>query len=181
MNTFKELVKSRRSIRSYLGRRIDPEKLELCAEAALYSPSACNSQPWKFIIVNDNSAKEKMRSSVFSGLYNMNSFASNAAAYIVLISKKTKLPASIAGYLMRTDFRQIDLGIACSNIVLQAEDLGIGSCILGWFDQRAARRILNIPRLVNIDLIIALGYTDQGPSSERRLKDRDETVSYDRY
>ncbi len=59
MNTFKELVKSRRSIRSYLGRRIDPEKLELCAEAALYSPSACNSQPWKFIIVNDNSAKEK--------------------------------------------------------------------------------------------------------------------------
>ena len=181
MNSFSELVRSRRSIRSYMDLEIEQKKLEECVEAARHSPSACNSQPWKFIIVNDAAIKEKIKNTVFSGPYSMNSFASGAASYIVIISEKTKLPARIAGYLMHANFRQIDLGIACSHIVLQAQELGIVSCILGWFDQRAVRRILRVPRSVRIELIIALGYNNQKSLPEKKYKNRNEVISHNRY
>ena len=86
---FIELVKSRRSVREFTNRAIERSSLELCVEAARYAPSACNSQPWKFIIVDDPTRKNEISENIFSGIYDMNTFAREAAAFIVLISKKT--------------------------------------------------------------------------------------------
>ena len=134
MQPFIQLAKERRSIRAYQKKSITREDLELCVEAARYSPSACNSQPWKFIVIDDDSTKEDVAKNAFSGLYNMNIFAQEAAAYVAVVSEKTNFTAWLGGKIRNTDFRHIDIGIACEQFVLQAQELGIGTCILGWFN-----------------------------------------------
>ncbi|MFH1305851.1 MAG: nitroreductase family protein [Candidatus Omnitrophota bacterium] len=181
MRTFIELARSRRSIRAYTTRPVKRELLESCAEAARHAPSACNSQPWKFIIIDDDAVKNKMAESVFSGFHKMCSFAREASAFIVIVAEKMALPAWIGGKLRNTDFKRIDTGIACSHIVLAAKDLGIDSCILGWFNERKLKKILHVPPSRKIELVIALGYPASDNIPERPLKDKSLTVSFNGY
>ena len=143
---FTELAKNRRSVRKYMNKLIKHDNLELCVEAARYAPSACNSQPWKFIIVNNSPEIDKIKKNAFNGIYKMNTFAKDASAFIIIISEKMKIAAWLGSKISRTRFRSIDIGIACSHIALQAEDLGIGTCILGWFNARRIKQALSIPR-----------------------------------
>lgn len=181
MGGFLDLAKSRRSVRAYDGRTIPKGDLELCCEAARQSPSACNSQPWKFIIVDDEGLKKLIAKKVLSGLYNMNTFAASAASYIVMVSESLKLPALAAGKLLNMDYKRIDVGIACAHLVLQAQELGIGSCILGWFNEKELKRILHVPRGRRIELVIALGYPEKPVTREKQLKKKEEVVSFNGY
>jgi len=178
--SFIEIAISRRSVRSYTDSPIILEDLKLCVKAARYAPSACNSQPWKFIIVNDSPEFEKIKNT-FDGLYKMNIFAKDANAFIVMVSEKMKIAAWLGSKISRTKFRSIDIGIACSHIVLQAQELGIGTCILGWFNQRRIKRILSIPRSKKIELIIAMGYPAEPITRGRNLKDKLEVISHNKY
>ncbi len=128
MKTFIGLAKSRRSIREYDGSRIERTDLESMIEAARYAPSACNSQPWRFIIVDDPSKKKTLAKEALSGLHSMNSFAHDASAYIVILSDRIKPFAWLGQKIKNTDFRRMDIGIACSHLILQAQDIGIGTC-----------------------------------------------------
>ena len=101
--------------------------------------------------------------------------------YIVFTSEKQNMPAWLGGKILRTNFRRIDIGIACEHIVLEAQELGIGSCILGWFNGRAIKNILDIPAKKDIELVIVLGYPEEKELPERRLKDKSETVSINKY
>jgi len=179
--TFLQLVKSRRSVRSYDARLIKREDLEICVEAARHAPSACNSQPWKFIVIDDIAKKEVIAKNAFSGIYDMNAFVREAAAFILVVSERTKLSAWMGGKLRNTNFRRIDIGIACEHLVLQAQELGIGTCILGWFNEKKLKKILFIPASKKIELVIALGYPEQSEFPERHLKDKDEVVSFNTY
>ncbi|MFH1395163.1 MAG: nitroreductase family protein [Candidatus Omnitrophota bacterium] len=181
MDTFHELAKTRRSIRAFTKQDIKNEDLRLCAETARYAPSACNSQPWKFTIINDPLLKEQIAKKVISGIYKMNSFAADASAYIAIIKEPIKMPAWLGGKIRNTNFQQIDIGIACSHLILQAQELGIGSCILGWFNERKLKRILKVPFSKKIELLIALGYTSGKTLSEKVLKDKSKTVSFNQY
>ncbi len=181
MSDFLELVKSRRSVRAFGGRAIRRADLELCVEAARYAPSACNSQAWKFIVIDDAEKKQQVAEKAFSGLYGMNAFAREAAAFIAVISEKLKFPAWAGGKLRNTDFRRIDIGIACEHIALQARELGIGTCILGWFDERRLKKIFRVPRGKKIELVIAMGYPAQPKLPEKYLKDKGEVVSFNGY
>jgi len=181
MTSFFELVKSRRSIRKYDGRGIARKDLELCVEAGRHAPSACNSQAWKFVIVDDAEKKKKISDNVFSGLYGMNAFASGAAAFIIVISERIKLPARAGGMLRNTDFRRIDIGLACAHIVLQSQELGIGTCILGWFNEKRLKKILSVPRAKKIELVISLGYPASTKLFEKILKDKSETIAFNRF
>jgi len=181
MPLFTDLALTRRSVRSFDGRPVSRRNVEICVDAARYAPSACNSQGWRFIGVTDPGVKSAIAADAFGGLYSMNAFASGAGAYIAIVSESIKLPARIGGGLRRTDFSKIDIGIACSYLVLAAQELGIGTCILGWFNEKAVRRILSIPRGKKTDLIIALGYPAGDPPSGRNLKDRDAVVSFEKY
>ena len=181
MKNFIDLVKTRRSVRSFDPRSIKREDLELCVEAGRHAPSACNSQPWKFIVIDDEEKKEAVKTKVFSGIYQMNTFARNADAFIVLVSEKTKTTAWLGQKIRNTDFRKIDTGIACQNIVLQAWELGIGTCILGWFDEKRIKKILSVPLFKKIELVIAMGYPSGVEFPEKKLKDRDEVMSFNEY
>jgi len=178
---FIELAKMRRSVRSYQDKNIRHEDLLSCVDAARYAPSACNTQPWKFIIVDDPEKRGEMAGIFRSKMYQMNSFASEAAAFIVIISEKQNLPAWLGGKIKNTDFRRIDVGIACAHVVLRAAELGIGTCILGWFDEKKIKEILSIPRRKKIELVISMGYPAETEFRERRLKEKDEVSSSNKY
>ena len=181
MSNFTDLVQSRRSIRSYTEDQIPHKHLEKCVDAARIAPSACNSQPWKFIIVNDKKLVKNIALKTLSRDYGMNAFTENANAFIVIVSEKQKLIPSIAGAVQRTDYRLIDIGIACEHIVLQAQELSIGTCVLGWFNEKRIKKILSIPRSRKVELVISMGYASDKELKPRPLKDRSETIGYNRY
>lgn len=178
---FIDLVRSRKSVRKFLKKDIPLSDYQKCIEAARRAPSACNSQPWKFIVVNDRSIRESIAKTFLSGAYKMNAFASNAAGYIAIVSESIHFPACLAQMFRSISFKQIDTGIACSNIILQAQELGIGTCILGWFNERKLKRILSVPKHKKIILLVALGYPENIILPERSLKEISEISGYNRY
>ena len=170
-----ELLKQRKSVREFLDIPVDREKIMMCLEAARVAPSACNSQPWKFIIVDDRELKNKLCKVAFSRIYSINSFCKMAPVIVVVVSEKSKFLATIGGMFRGTKYYLIDIGIACEHFVLQAEDLGLGTCWIGWFNERAVKSMLNVPYGKKIDILIALGYYDKekiGPEHGREPLDK---------
>ena len=177
-----DLLKHRKSVRDFLDRPVEREKIMTCLEAARIAPSASNSQPWKFIVVDDRQLKDKLCDAAFSGIYSFNSFCRTAPVIVVIISEKSKFLARIGGMFRGTQYYLIDIGIAGEHFVLQAEDLGLGTCWIGWFDERAVKSILDVPQQKKIDILIALGYYDQEEaSSEHDREPIDKIVSFNTY
>ncbi len=175
-----DLMQKRRSIRKYLPKPVPREDLLRCVEAARLAPSACNAQPWKFLIIDDPELKRRVCGEIFSGLYSMNRFAADAGALVVVISGKGKLISELGGQVRDTKYYLIDIGIACEHLVLQAEELGLGSCWIGWFDEKKLKKILNIPKDKKIDVVISLGYFDDEKPVPKIRKTLDEISSFNR-
>ena len=158
--TFLDLVKKRRSVRKYADRPVPREIISKCIEAARLAPSACNSQPWYFIVVDDEELKRKLVRGAFSGIYSMNSFAGTAKAFVVTVRDKSGYFARLAGAFRGVEYNLIDIGIACEHFILQAEEDGVGTCWLGWFNEKAVKKVLGIPKNKKADIIISMGYSD---------------------
>ncbi len=174
------LIVRRQSDRKYSDRQIEAEKLERIIEAGRMAPSACNSQPWKFIVVNDTQLVSQVAEASREKLTGMNSFVKEAPVLIVVVRENPNFSSKVGGKIKNKDYSHIDIGIATENICLQAVAEGIGSFIIGWFDERLIRKILGIPSSKRVEIIISLGY----PLSEHREKKRkpkDVTVSYNKY
>jgi nitroreductase len=110
----------------------------------------------------------------------MNHFTKQAPVHIVLVEEKPNFTSSLGGLIKRTHFPTIDIGIAAAHIALAAADEGLGTCILGWFDEKKVRSLLGIPAAKKVALIITLGYSQQ----DRRVKLRKgvgEVVGYNGY
>lgn len=180
MSAFLDLVRKRQSARSYRPQPIARDSIEQCLIAAQAAPSACNSQPWHFIVVDDPELKNKLASKIFSGPYAVNGFAKSAPALIVVVSEKEKFLSKIGGYLRGVSYYLIDIGIAIEHFILQAEELNLRTCWIGWFDEKAAKNILSVPHGKKIDCIVSLGYSDEPPRPKKR-KTLDEISSYNRY
>lgn len=165
---FKELVQMRYSCRNYKTDPVEREKIEACLEAARVAPSACNSQPWSFIVVDDPEMRVKVAKATFGGLVRFNHFSLTASVLIVMVTEPAKLTSAIGTQIKGIPYRLIDIGIAAEHFCLQATELGLGSCMLGWFDEKALKKILSIPQRKSVDLVITLGY----PADEARPKKR---------
>ncbi len=167
---FSELVKIRQSVRHYDSRPVEREKIVQCLEAARLAPSASNSQPWYFIIVDDPGLKNRVAEATFDSLLSFNRFTMEAPVIAVLVTEKSKLITRLAASLKERDFSLIDSGIAAAHFCLRAAELELGTCMIGWFNQTRIRKILSIPSQKTISLLITLGYP---PSGYRlRLKTR---------
>lgn len=154
----------------------------LCLEAARMAPSAENSQPWKFIVVDDPAIKNELCRRAFSGLYSMNSFCQTAPVIVAIVSEKSNFLARIGGMFRGTKYYLIDIGIAGEHFVLQAEELGLGTCWLGWFDEKAVKSVLNVPRSKKLDILIALGYYDREKlGQEHGREPMDKIASFNSY
>jgi len=158
--TFLDLVKKRKSVRKYAAKPVPREIISRCIEAARFAPSACNSQPWYFIVVDDEELKKRLARGAFSGIYSMNSFAGGAATFVVTVRDKSSYFARLAGAFRGVEYNLVDIGIACEHLILQAEEDGVGTCWLGWFNEKAVKKILGIPKNKKVDIIISMGYSD---------------------
>jgi len=154
-----EAIRVRRSVRKYQAKAVEEEKLEALVEAVRLAPSASNSQPWKLILVDDAPTRERVARATFSSLMAFNKFALEAPVIAVLAVEPHALVIThIGGWLKRRPYYLIDIGIAAAQFCLRAAELGLGTCILGWFDEAAIKKILHVPRTTRIGLVITLGY-----------------------
>jgi len=175
-----ELILRRQSDRKYSDTPIEKEKLERIVEAGRLSPSACNGQPWKFIVVNDRELIKSVADAATFKLTGMNSFAGQAAAIVVIVRENPNFSSKLGGAVKSKDYSFYDIGIATENICLQATAEGIGSCILGWFDEKLVKSLLQIPGSKRIALIVTLGYSLSENRAKRR-KDKEAVISYNKY
>lgn len=179
MQNLLELIRSRQSDRSYdADKPVEQEKLDYILEAARLAPSACNAQPWRLIVVNDPELK-KQTASAISDL-GMNHYAHQAPVHIIIVEEEANFTSKIGGIVKHKNFPPYDLGILTAHLVLAAREQGLGSCIVGWFDERKITRLLSIPSSKRPVLIITLGYSTQ-TLREKKRKEMDKIVSYNRY
>ena len=174
--SFLELVKKRKSLRKYSKRPVSREKIERCLEAARLAPSACNSQPWYFIVCDDEKLRKEVADKAFSGVYSMNSFAKDAPVLIVVVTERSNYIARLGGYFKGIQYSLIDIGIACEHLILQAEEENLGTCWLGWFNEAAVKKTLHLPKEKKIDTIISMGYAEgeNGGGLEKKRKSLNE-------
>ena len=167
---FLDLVEKRQSDRAYLNRTIEWEKIERCLEAARLAPSACNSQPWTFIVVDDEKLKNQIADATSNSLLPLNHFTKQAPVHIIIVRESPKLTAKLGGLIKDKDYPLIDIGIAAEHFCLQASSEGLGSCMLGWFDEKKVKKLLDIPEMKRPILIITLGYPAKKLRSKKRKK-----------
>lgn len=179
MKSFLELAAARQSDRSYEpGRVIGREVLERILEAGRLAPSACNGQPWHFTVVTDPQLLVEVGKATSS--LGMNRFVKDASALVLITLEPTNITSKLGCGIKDKDFPIMDLGIASAYMTLAAEDEGIGSCILGWFDEKKIKELVGIPQKKRLMLIISLGYNLK-PKRKKIRKDFDKVVSFEKY
>lgn len=175
---FLELAKKRRSVRKYLSKPVSREIIDRCLEAARLAPSACNSQPWSFMVADNEKDKNELAEAAFSGVYSINAFAKKAPVLVVVITEQSSYIAKLGGYFKGVRYNLIDIGIACEHLILQAEEEGVGTCWLGWFNEKAAKKVLGLPDDKKVDIIISMGYPEDNAAREKPRKPLDEIRRY---
>lgn len=179
---FQELIEKRQSVRRYQDKNIEREKIEQLIEAVHIAPSACNSQPWKLIIVNEPELKTEVAKATFSKAVSFNRFALEAPVIAVLVIEKAKLIAQVGGSIKNQEYPQYDIGIAAEHFCLQATELGLGTCMLGWFNEKKIQKLLNIPKKRKVGLVITLGYPPEDYKLRKKIrKPVDEICGFNSY
>ncbi len=165
---FLKLVRGRRSVRRYLDRPVEREKLAACLEAARLAPSAENVQPWRFLVIDDPETKERYARAAFSGIYRFSRFAAAAPVLILILARPDLVANRIGKQIQGVSYYLIDIGIAGGHLALQAEEFGLGTCWIGWFNGRRTRKFFRIPRRYKIVCLMALGYYEKKPRERPR-------------
>jgi nitroreductase len=166
-------------LRGYAPKKVPREVVDRCLEAARLAPSACNSQPWSFIVADDDELRPKLAEAAFSGIYSMNTFAKEAPVLIVVVTERSKYTASMGGHFRGTQYALIDVGAAVEHLVLQAEEEGLGTCWLGWFNEKAVKKVLGLPKSAKLDIMISMGYRAEGVEPrEKKRRSIDDVRTY---
>lgn len=181
MENFLDLARRRQSDRAFdATRKVEPEKIARMLEAACLAPSACNAQPYKIIVVDDPELKNKVADTTSSKVLGMNHFTKQAPVHLIIVEESPNLTSGIGGVVKDKHFPYIDIGIVAAHLTLAAADEGLGSCILGWFDEKKLRALLGIPSRKRILLDVVVGYSTQ-PLREKKRKADDKVLSYNKY
>lgn len=176
MNLY-ELIQKRQSDRKYDSRPVDRDMVIKCLESARLAPSACNSQPWKFVVVDEPELLKEMASAA-AGM-GMNKFAAQAPVIVAVVLEKMNFTASIGSVIKDKEYSLLDVGIAVEHFCLQATELGLGTCILGWFDEKKVKKLLGIGNR-RVPLLITLGYA-AGEHRQKSRKSLEEISSRNKY
>lgn len=181
MDNFLNLVENRESVRAYKDTPVDKELLKKCVQAAHLAPSACNSQPWRFIIIDNPDLKNKIATAAEAKLLNMNKFTTQAPIIVAIVNEGSNFSAKLGGAIKSKTYHLIDIGIAVEHFCLQATEQGLGTCILGWFDEKKVKELLQIPKKKRVELLITVGYPANDKLRKKVRKPIDEIVSYNKY
>ncbi len=158
MNEFIRMVKERRSVRIYKNREIPDDKLNTVLEAVQWSPSWGNTQCWEIVITKNIKIKEQLQKTLTS----KNPATKSIMMAPVVLTLCARLESS--GFYKKEphtkfgDWFMFDVGIISQSIVLTAHSLGLGTVIVGSFDQNKAKDVLNVPETIEVVTIIPMGF-----------------------
>ncbi len=169
---FTETANTRQSCRKYdADRPVEEPKLTAILEAARLAPSACNGQPYHITVCRGESAKQ-----VAAACMGMNKFAADAPIQLVISEENYVASAALGARVKGNDYRSIDIGIVAAYITAEAAAEGLGTCILGWFDDSKVRSVCGLDKPVR--LVITLGYAAADDTlREKKRKPLAELVS----
>jgi nitroreductase len=176
---FLELVNQRESCRRFSQRAVPREVLDHCLEAARLAPSACNAQPWTFLVLDRDPVKARALDAATRGVYQTTAFIREAPAVIVVKTDRATFATKMGGMLRGIQYSLVDIGIACEHLVLAAAEQGLDSCWIGWFDEKNLKKAMGLSKSDRIDVILALGYRSEG--LVRRSKIRKSLTEIRRY
>ena len=173
-------IESRRSIRKYLDKPVEEEKLQQILESARLAPSGSNTQPWHFIVI-----KSEEKRKLIADTAHDQQWMTTAPVIIVCVGDMQSRIADTASLIVDEatslfELKQIirDTAIAIEHIVLEAETQGLATCWVAWYTQDAIRPVLNIPADKFVVSIITLGYAGESPA-QRPRKSLEEIVRYE--
>jgi nitroreductase len=163
-----DVMYKRRSIRVYAeDKDVEQEKIIMLLKAAMAAPSACNLQPWEFIVINERDGLNKLKGCIGSS----NGRNYNAPAAFVICGNTSYIPWNDTGV--------IDCSAAIENILLTATAMGLGAVWIGDFDGGAIRSLLDIPAHVAVISVVLFGYpAEQKPP---RTQYTEEAVYWQKY
>lgn len=164
---FAKLAAARYSVRAYESTPVEQEKLEKILEAMRLAPSACNRQPYQFIIIHTEGRREEL-----SQIYRPAWFVEAPlviCACVITYQGWTRYDGK--------SYSDVDVAIAMDHLILAATELGLGTCWIGAFDVAEARKVLGLPDDVEPIAFTPLGY----PAICRGLKRRKQLNELVRY
>ena len=156
LQQIEELFLKRQSCREFIDKDVPDEIIEEICRVALLAPSACNCQPWRIVV-----AKGEKKNSIVKSVQGMgmNKFVDKAPVLIALVEGKGNLLTRFGDKTKHTDFVHNDIGILQAHLVLAAHAAGLGTCILGWRNEKEIGKALGLGKNAKIPVMIALGYT----------------------
>jgi nitroreductase len=157
-----EIIKNRRSIRSYKKRDLPQEIIEKLLEAARWAPSAGNVQPWAFVVVSS----QKMKQSLSMAAFGQRDLEEASVVFVVCADEK--LAEQSYGARGKSLFCLQDTAAAVQNILLTAYSLGLGSCWIGAFKEDEVRQIIKAPKEMRPIALIPVGYPNEAPAARSR-------------
>ncbi|MDI6797980.1 MAG: nitroreductase family protein [Desulfatibacillaceae bacterium] len=168
MSDFLNLLKERRSVRNYEEKAIPEDVVNELLEAVQWSPSWANTQCWEVVVVEDPAIKAELAETLAKG----NPAKKNFVAAPVVFVLGAKLKSS--GYYKEQvttkfgDWFLFDMGICTQSLCLAAQAHGLGTVIVGLFDQDAAKKVVGLPDGYEVVTMIPTGYPSKVPSAPNR-------------
>lgn len=159
-----DTIKWRRSVREFLPKKIEQENIRKILEAGRLAPSSSNRQAWHFVVVDDEHLIKKIPEKVVVGTKSIISWIKDAPLVIVGCYTK-KITHFLAG-LYDHENHLIDISIAMTHMVLEATELGIGTCFIGWFNEKHLKHLLKIPDHYRIAMLVVFGYPKNPSTAE---------------
>jgi nitroreductase len=175
------LFKQRQSVRSYSDLPVESEKLMRCIEAARLAPSACNAQPWKFIVVDKAELRNAIADNMSNKIVPINHFTRQAPILVGIVREPANFTSSFGQVVKDKEYPLMDIGIAAIQFCLQATAEGLATCMMGWFNERKIKQLLSIPRSKRLELIITVGYPTTDEIRTKKRKELDEILSFNSY
>lgn len=172
---FMEIAQVRQSCRDYDETRpVEREKIDAMLAAARLSHSACNGQPYRFTVCTGDAARKVAAQTMSMG---MNKFTAKAPVMIVISEEPYVKSAALGAKLKNNDYRSIDIGIAAAYLTAEAAAQGLGTCILGWFNDEKIRELCGLQYPVR--LVVSVGYSgEKDVLRAKKRKDADELIAW---
>lgn len=172
------LISQRQSVRRFTDRPVEEGLIIKCLEAARLSPSASNSQPWSFVVVKQPDLVRDVAEATYDAYIPFNKFVPQAPVIVAFVIEKTRIITRIGSLIKNRDFQWTDHGIAAAHFCLMAAELGLGTCMLGWFNERKVKSLLRIPRRNRLSMLIAMGYPPEDYSLRQKIRKPLDTIAF---
>jgi nitroreductase len=166
-----EAIRKRKSVRKYLNKKVEDEKLSAVLEAGRLAPSASNRQEWRFIIVTDQGVTRKL-----SEAANNQSFIAEAP-FVIVACAETNEHVMRCGQMCYP----IDVAIALDHMTLAAVDLGLGTCWIGALYENEVKEILGIPSEIKVVALMPLGYPYDSSTANKKRLSLNQIVKYEQW